>query len=158
MIPEGRAHISLGRTLINHLTTALVQITWVSRIIYSFIQQILTDNYVILDIANSMVSKQVSLYLLSIYYGILFFPSKMFLVCEQPMKEGSPCHVTGYSSPCNFCFCVQQPLLSIVFCDETHLMCSPPVCLQIGAKSLLSTHRYLDSLPLAIHSLMVLWY
>lgn len=160
--PEIRAYINPCRKSINHLlTTTLVQMTWASWIVYSFIQQILIDNCVILDIANLMVSKQVSLYL-----AFFFFYSIAFLVCEQPMKKGpfyqkvesySPCHTTG-SSPCNSCLCVQS-LSSIVFCVPICLVQSHYPLQDRGGKNhcSLSMHRHLDSLALATHNLMVLW-
>lgn len=71
-MPEIKVHNSLWRKLINHsLTTTGIQMIWASLIIYSFIQQILIDNRVMLDIANLMVNKQIHLFLLSICYGML---------------------------------------------------------------------------------------
>lgn len=115
VISDMIAYISPCRKLINHLwTTIVVQMTWSSWITYSFIKQILIDNSVILGIANSVVSKQVSLSLFNIYYGICFFSSNIFL--SSPWwrfflsmdRSQSPCYNTGCSSPCNFCFCVQS--------------------------------------------------
>lgn len=72
VMPEIKVHNSLWRKLINHsLTTTGIQMIWASLIIYSFIQQILIDNRVILDFANLMVNKQIRLFLLSICYGML---------------------------------------------------------------------------------------
>ena len=71
-MPEIKVHNSLWRKLINHsLTTTGIQMIWASLIIYSFIQQILIDNHIMLDIANLMVNKQIHLFLLSICYGML---------------------------------------------------------------------------------------
>ena len=63
-MPEIKAYNSLCRKLINHLlTTTGIQMIWASLIIYSFIQQILIDNRVILDIANLMVNKQICIFI-----------------------------------------------------------------------------------------------